>query len=554
MFGISATLAGVKPWARVVIVVLLLTAIVVWLLWPNNAARRASERTHRALRQEGFKLELTEFDLPAPAGLGTNNEILTLASDVARNSFSIRRLDLMRPVNSNSAMVIWTQETAVNQQMSESYWPELRQALSERTDVLERACASVLSGPFRFRTTLTTNGDVASDIFRARLIASAVAARTILELHDQHLPAAWTNLLALTRLVTAWQAEPMEISHFTRSRWVTTAQRVTWEALQGKGWTDSQLATLQREWESADFFSGLPETAALSRASTIAFCDAQRQRPPPPGPTLRQFIFDFINSPGRVRDAATAGWRSARYRNYESYEDETAWLLYFRDCEIDYRRALTANSWSELRALPSATNSRPSRASNSVLGMEAWRNTGPGVYGGYQRQGLTLLARAAESEARRRLLVTAIAIERFHRANHSYPDALSKLAPDYLKSVPKDFMDGEPLRYRRTDDDRFLLYSVGSDGQDDNGQLLAEPNTSAVVGGFVRPDGPDLVWPLPASAAEVQAFAQVAESRRLRGSPMATSERLTLRRIGMSAQLRTNAPTAPQPTPVGPKL
>src|SRR5262249_54540406 len=158
------------------------------------------------------------------------------------------------------------------------------------------------------------------------------------------------------------------------------------------------------------------------RAGTIAFCDSQRQKPPPPGPTLRQLIYDLINSPGRARDAATSGWRSARYRNYESYEDETAWLLYYRDCELDDRPALIANSWSDLRNLPGATTSRPARASSSVLGIDAWRNMGPASFGAYQRQGSTLLARAAEAEARRRLLVTALGLERFHRANHTYPD------------------------------------------------------------------------------------------------------------------------------------
>jgi hypothetical protein len=537
-----------------VIIVLTLMAILVWLLLPDNAARRAAERTHRALRQEGFKLDVSEFELSAPLGLGANNELLTVAGDTSRNSFSIRRLDLMRPVNSNSAMVIWTQETPVNEQMTDSFWPDLRQSITERNAVLDRVCESVLSGPFRFRTALTTNSDNASDIFRARLIASAVAARTILELHEQHLPAAWTNLLALTRLVTAWQTEPMESSHLTRSRLVTTAQRVTWEALQAKDWSDSQLATLQLEWESANFFSGLPETAALSRAGTIAFCDAQREKPAPPGPTLRQFIYDVINSPGRARDAATSGWRSARYRNYESYEDETAWLLYFRDCELDYRRALTVDSWRQLRDLPSATNSRPARASNSVLGIDALRNMAPGGYGGFQRQGMSLLARAAEAEARRRLLVAAIAIERFHRANHNYPDSLSNLVPEFLKSVPKDYMDGEVLRYRRTDD-RFLLYSVGSDGQDDNGQLLAEAVPLPGGGSVIRPEGPDLVWPLRATPTEVQAYAQPAESRLIpRGFPaMSSSEQQTLRRYRISAQaVRTNTLTAPNPTPSRP--
>jgi hypothetical protein len=346
----------------------------------------------------------------------------------------------------------------------------------------------------------------------------------------------------------------METSHFIRFRWVTMAQRVTWEALQAKDWTDSELAALQSEWESPNFFVGLPETAALARASAIAFCNYQRHKPPPPGLTLRQFISALINSPQRAWDAATSGRRNARYRNYESYEDETAWLIYFRDCELDYRRALTANSWSELRNLPSATNSRPAQASNSVLGIEALRNMGPGAYSGYQRQGLTLLARAAEAEARRRLLVTAIAIERFHLANHYYPDSLSKLVPDFVKSLPKDFMDGELLRYRRTDDDRFLLYSVGTDGKDDQGQLFTEGSPSPIGVGLGRSEGPDLVWPLPATPAELRAFPQAAESRRLRAAARVTPETQIRRTHQTSTQLGTNGLITPNLTPIAPRF
>jgi hypothetical protein len=345
----------------------------------------------------------------------------------------------------------------------------------------------------------------------------------------------------------------MDISHSIRFRWVLTAQRVTWEALQAKNWTDDELALLEREWESPNFFNGLPETAALARASTVEYCSVQRSQPPPPGPTLREYVSDLFNSPHRTWSDAISGWRNARYRNHQSYDDERAWLLYFRECELDFRRALSAHSWLELRALQSATNSRPEGASTFVLGTESSRG-GPGS-GGFQlqRQGPTLLARAAEAEARRRLLVTAIAIERFHLAHRCYPDSLSKLVPEFLKSQLTDYMDGEPLRYRRSEDDRFLLYSIGLDGYDDQGQLPAMGSSSAGPG-FGRGESPDLVWPMPASAVEVQAYAQASESRRAQESARAmTSEgrQFSRSRTAMQAA-RTNrldVPNTPQPGP-----
>jgi hypothetical protein len=207
----------------------------------------------------------------------------------------------------------------------------------------------------------------------------------------------------------------------------------------------------------------------------------------------------------------------------------------------------------ELRDLQSATNSRPEGASNFVLGIELSR-VGPGSVG-FQRQGPSLLARAAEAEARRRLLVTAIAIERFHLANHCYPDSLSKLVPDFLKSPAKDFIDGERLRYRHTEDDRFLLYSVGLDGNDDGGQLLAVGSPSPVGSGFGRVESPDLVWPLPASPAEVRAYAAAAENKRTRASIRAiTPEGQPLRRYGINPQsIGTNGTRASYAFPSRPK-
>ena len=498
-------LATVNHRIKLALVAVAVIAVLVWQFLPNNKARVAAERTRDALRAEGFKVDLQEFDLSTPAALGGNNEILINAGDASRNMFSLRRLDLMRPMTSNSAMVSWNQEKPAGE-LIDDFWPDLRRALSDRDGALDRACQAVISAPFRFKTVLATNGEIAPDVIRARLLGTTIAGRTIVELHDRHHAEAWTNLLALTRLVTAWQTEAMEISHFIRFRWVSTAQRVTWEALQARDWSEAELAILQHEWESPNFFAALPETAALARASMVEFCSFQRRQPPPPGPTLREFVSELFNSPNRAWADATVGWRSTRYRNYESYQDEKVWLLYFRDCESDYRRALTAQSWLELGTLSSATNSRPAGTSGAFLGVENSR-LGPG--GPFQRQGQTLLARAAEAEARRRLIVAAIAVERFRLANHCYPDSLAKLEPNFLKTCPNDFMDGKCLRYRRTDDDRFLLYSVGIDGTDDGGTLQADIGSYPVFG---RAEGPDLVWPLPASTDEVRAYAQSAKS------------------------------------------
>ena len=76
---------------------------------------------------------------------------------------------------------------------------------------------------------------------------------------------------------------------------------------------------------------------------------------------------------------------------------------------------------------------------------------------------------AARADASVALARTACALERHRLAHGSYPEALAELVPAYLPEVPRDVIDGQPLRYRRGADGSFKLWSIGMDGRDDNG-------------------------------------------------------------------------------------
>jgi hypothetical protein len=119
------------------------------------------------------------------------------------------------------------------------------------------------------------------------------------------------------------------------------------------------------------------------------------------------------------------------------------------------------------------------------------------------------LWRMADSESMRRLLVAALALERYRLGHGSYPASLDALSPELLPSRPLDFMDGAPLRYRHTQDGRFVLYSTGLDCIDDGG-ICRRPGLLWANSGH---DHTDLVWPCPASPAEVAA--EVATRRQL---------------------------------------
>jgi hypothetical protein len=74
------------------------------------------------------------------------------------------------------------------------------------------------------------------------------------------------------------------------------------------------------------------------------------------------------------------------------------------------------------------------------------------------------------SKARLRTAAVAIACERFRRLNGSWPVSLSSIPREILPSLPIDPFDGKPLRYKRLKDG-VVVYSVGLNRQDDNGEL-----------------------------------------------------------------------------------
>jgi hypothetical protein len=67
-----------------------------------------------------------------------------------------------------------------------------------------------------------------------------------------------------------------------------------------------------------------------------------------------------------------------------------------------------------------------------------------------------------------RCAIVAVAAERYRRDHGGWPATLEALAPEYIKPIPTDPYDGQPLRYKRLPDGA-VVYSVGPDKKDDGG-------------------------------------------------------------------------------------
>ena len=90
------------------------------------------------------------------------------------------------------------------------------------------------------------------------------------------------------------------------------------------------------------------------------------------------------------------------------------------------------------------------------------------------RELATLVRTVGMETARRRVAITALAVERYRRAHGgTAPQTLADLVPTYLPSQPIDPFSGAPIRYVQGTD-RYKIYSIGSNRTDDGGDWSAD--------------------------------------------------------------------------------
>lgn len=477
--------------------------------------------TIQALRQQGFKTEIKDFNFSIPPEVQARASALMATAQDRNSQPFMDHPDLMTVASNDRVLVVWKQDTV---KRLEPQWPdndllmgwdEFRTNISAQQPEIAVACAAVMSGPIAFQLDASRgNAMLLPHLAALKHLTETLDDQLMLALHDGDRGAAWSNLLVVTRLVTAWNPEPVEVSQLVRFADAKLVFGATWQALQTNGWPDGQLARLQQEWESANFFTNLSDNFAFKYASDLMAInyDALRaqllanQAALENRPAFYEFLRQALSDPYGSWAELNRRWRQEEYASGGMYEDQIELLLFCHDREVEVRNAVKARTWLQMRALPGVTNEPvfqpPYAGSRLQMVLNARR-----MHQRFETQGSSLLGRAAEAEAERRILVTAIALERYRAAQGSYPQVLDALAPVFLRAVPVDFMDGRPLRYRLADDGHFLLYSVGLDGVDNGGKVPVpreRPDPGWINGETTEPQS-DIVWPLPAPTSEVAA-------------------------------------------------
>ncbi|MEO7299696.1 MAG: hypothetical protein ABI042_14100 [Verrucomicrobiota bacterium] len=332
--------------------------------------------------------------------------------------------------------------------------------------------------------------------------ATWLSTATLYELHRGNKVEAAENLKALLRLVGNYRDEPLLISQLVRIACLQIAFSTTWDVLQYPDWSEAELKDFQESWAAIDL-SGLENVFGMERAMGIqTYVEARRA-----GQSPLQMISggnaslseDWDEFSTKIFTEPAAAFKMLMNRPNQkvwsyllSYREELAWLKMWQT-EIDATRSMEKERRIDAPLTRLRTNLKEMGPLESELyGAEVMTRT---------------ITKLASAKIARQLAGTASALFRFKLEHGKFPSALAELAPKILPALPTDPIDGKPLRYRLNSEGNFLLYSIGENGIDDNGDPRPENPTASPDQKWNRPRHPlfgrDWVWPLPATEEQI---------------------------------------------------
>lgn len=296
---------------------------------------------------------------------------------------------------------------------------------------------------------------VLSHLAKVKGASQLLALRAVAELGAGEPEAALADARLGLRLTDNLRGESFLISQLVRLAILNIAVQPVWEGLADRRWNEAQLAALEAELSRIDVLPDYLTAMRGERACSLEAVDYVRRTR---DLNLIENGFDANPDPAKRASGALllhlvpGGW-------------------------FDQSKAVMGRLHLELfQPLVDQTNRIVSpakvRQNGETLERTLARRTPYNIFAGMLLPALTRSAeRFARGQTCANLARVACALERYRLANGSYPEKLDALTPQFLAQLPHDVINGQPLKYRRTDDGRFILYSVGWNETDDGGQV-----------------------------------------------------------------------------------
>jgi hypothetical protein len=275
--------------------------------------------------------------------------------------------------------------------------------------------------------------------------------RAMLETANGDSEAAVRSFLSAGRLAASLSEEPVVISQLVEiANWADLCKRLEW-ALSATNFSPDQLERLQKMFTAAEngaFYRGF----VGEQASGYAMFSDSKSRKVLLSPRLPPSRADLLKIQLGIGMLQTLG----------IFKKDKAFYLHTMSNVVAVAQLPFPERFTAIQSI----NFVPPSRFYVISGML-----------------LPALGKALTRDAKRCGMIRAteavLAIERFRRANsNSVPEGLSELVPTYLPAIPDDPFDGKALRFKKRDRG-YVVYSVGSDLQDDGG-TERDPNKTGV--------------------------------------------------------------------------
>jgi hypothetical protein len=290
--------------------------------------------------------------------------------------------------------------------------------------------------------------------------------RSLADLQADQGAAALADIKLLLHLTDAIRNEPFLISHLVRIAIQAITLQPIYEGLAQHRWNDAQLADLEAALGEKDYLADFQFSMRGERTCAIYTFELQRR--------TREMINYSGNEVGNQIVTNSLRLMPSAY----FYQNELAFAQMYDQFVVP---------------LVNLTNRTVSVAAYRKV--EADINHQFKHYSPYTVQALMVFPAVGKAVSKFALIQaqvdiarTACALERFRLAHGNYPETLDALAPQFIAALPHDVINGQPLHYRRTDDGKFILYSVGWNETDDGGKVVFTKS------GRVDTEKGDWVW------------------------------------------------------------
>jgi hypothetical protein len=490
-----------KRWLKTLLILAVIFGTpTLWLLVSHIIAKRALEHYKAQLRAAGEKLTIAELLPPRATSEQNGAKLIEEAFNHMTNLPSIRPM-AMEMVAPGKAMIGWQQPELVLPRFTNSWADVERESQGYNSAIEFFRQASGFS-----RIDFQTNDHDSADSSALRAYYSRYAAECVLstaarlDLRHGSIASSVTNLHAVLNFLNHWESDPghdLEVIQMTR---LEGAIQLQWEILQATNLTDAELTLLQRDWGSMNFSRCIEHTLEVERAWDEMTTQGLRASNSLPSSGSGRIVDLTRGASRRISDLF---WRLSW-----SYRDELR-VLQRDQATIDCVREIETNGFfkdavverdRKLSAMPLDDTT------NNWLRGHLEDELGPSLWNMVNRldNGVDQIPYA---EGARRIAMTAIALKRYQLRHQTLPTDLKALIPEFLSEVPRDPVDGLPLRYHTNAIGTFTLYSIGCDGIDNGG----DPSSSETSLDWQRAH--DWVWPQPATPEEIQHFYKTLQQR-----------------------------------------